>query len=72
MALNEQELRALTYMVSGQDPFAGCTASGDFGKRMQTLAALRRSGMIDHSNQPTALGRKLVTGDTVDDELANG
>lgn len=63
MALTQHELQALNYLAAGQDPFAGCSACGDFGKRMQTLAALRRAGMIDHSNRLSALGRSVVGGD---------
>lgn len=71
MALSEQEIRALSYLAAGADPFAGCSQCGDFGKRMHTLAALRRAGVIDHANKPTALGCSLLDGEG-SDELAAG
>jgi hypothetical protein len=70
MALDEQELQALHYIAAGQDPFAGCCASGDFGRRLRILAALRRAGMIDHGNQLTAPARGLLFGDGYDDLAA--
>lgn len=60
VALSEDELQALNYVASGLDAFTGCCASGDFGKRMRTLAALRRAGVIDHSNRLTELGRAVL------------
>ncbi|MBL6749164.1 MAG: hypothetical protein ISP90_01515 [Nevskia sp.] len=70
MALSQHELQALNYLAASQDPFAGCSACGDFGKRMQALASLRRAGMIDHANRLSALGRSLVSGEAGDDLAA--
>lgn len=53
------ELEALRHIAAGRDPFTGCAACGDFGRRLQTLAALRRAGLIDHSDRLTAAGRAV-------------
>ena len=50
----------MQYLASGQDSFTGCAACGDFGRRMLTLAALRRAGLIDRSSRLTDIGRTLL------------
>lgn len=54
------ELEALNYIAMALDPFAGCRANGDFGKRLRALAALRHDGLIDHAGRLTALGRAAL------------
>ena len=58
--LGEQELGVLRHLLSGRDAFTGCAGCGDFGKRMLTLAALRRAGLIDRGGRITALGRDAL------------
>ncbi|MBL6752316.1 MAG: hypothetical protein ISP90_17495 [Nevskia sp.] len=54
------ELEALRYIAAGRDPFTGCAACGDYGRRLQLLAALRRAALIDHSDRLTAAGRAML------------
>ncbi|MDR3416995.1 MAG: hypothetical protein P4L83_12485 [Nevskia sp.] len=61
--LSEMELIALCDIAAGRDPFGGCRISGDFGKCMLTLAALRRAGLIDHQDRLTDAGRGALTSD---------
>jgi hypothetical protein len=58
--IGEQELQALHYVAQGQDPFTGCSANGDFGRRLFTLATLRRICLIDHHDRLTESGRGLL------------
>jgi hypothetical protein len=53
-------LEILRAIAAGADPFTGCHASGDFGKCLQTLAELRRGGLIDRSRQLTEAGRAVL------------
>jgi hypothetical protein len=59
--LSEMELTALHNIARGRDPFGDCSARGDFGKRMLTLASLRRSGFIDHHDHLTDAGRGMLS-----------
>lgn len=58
--ISEMELQALHEIAAGRDPFGMCHASGDYGKCMLTLAALRRAGLIDHHDHLTDVGRGLL------------
>jgi hypothetical protein len=58
--LSEFELQALHDIAAGRDPFGGCHVSGDYGKCMLTLAALRRAGLIDHHDHLTDAGRGML------------
>jgi hypothetical protein len=60
--LSESELRALSEIAAGHDPFGQCRASGDYGRCMLTLAALRRAGLIDHHDHLTDAGRGVLSG----------
>jgi len=53
-------LEILRAIAAGEDPFTGCRASGDFGKCLQTLAELRRGGLIDRSQRLTEAGRAAL------------
>jgi hypothetical protein len=53
-------LEILRTIAAGADPFTGCHANGDFGKCLQTLAELRRGGLIDRSRQLTEAGRAVL------------
>ena len=59
-SLSDDEMQALAHIAGGRDPFTGCNANGDFGKRMRILAALRRAGVIDHHDHITELGRNVL------------
>lgn len=56
------ELEILRQIAAGQDAFTGCQANGDFRKRLQLLAQLRRAGLIDHAQRLTPCGRAAVAG----------
>ena len=51
-----QELEALRAIAAGQDSFAGCRETGDFGRRLHMLALLRRAGWIDQAHRLTGAG----------------
>ncbi len=57
MVLNEDAQAVLQAISEGRDPFGICHVRGDYGKCMLTLASLRRSGLIDHHDHLTDLGR---------------
>jgi hypothetical protein len=59
--MDEMELTALHNIAAGRDPFSDCSARGDYGKCMLTLASLRRSGLIDHRDRLTDAGRGMLT-----------
>lgn len=50
------ELEILRHIAAGHDAFTGCDANGDFRKRLQVLAELRRAGLIDHAQRLTPAG----------------
>lgn len=54
------ELEILRHIAAGHDAFTGCDANGDFRKRLQVLAGLRRAGLIDHAQRLTAAGYALL------------
>jgi hypothetical protein len=58
--LREQEWLVLRYLAAGEDAFTGCTACGDYGRRMQALAGLRRARLIDRASRLTEAGRALL------------
>ena len=53
-------LEVLRTIAAGEDPFTGCRANGDFGKCLQTLAELRRGGLIDRSQRLTEAGQAAL------------
>jgi hypothetical protein len=58
--LSESELQVLHDIAAGRDPFGSCHMNGDYGKCMLTLAALRRTGLIDHHDHLTDTGRGML------------
>lgn len=58
--LREQEWLVLQHIAAGKDPFSGCTACGDYGRRMLALAGLRRACLIDRASRITEAGRALL------------
>ena len=54
------ELEILRHIVAGRDAFTGCQANGDFRKRLESLAGLRRAGLIDHAQRLTVSGREAL------------
>jgi hypothetical protein len=60
--LREQEWLVLRHLAAGEDPFTGCSACGDYGRRMLALAGLRRASLIDRASHLTEAGRALLEG----------
>jgi len=54
------ELEALRAIAAGQDAFAGCRETGDFGRRLHALALLRRAGWIDRAHRLTSAGQAAL------------
>jgi hypothetical protein len=57
LGLGEAERLVLHDIAAGRDPFSSCHVRGDYGKCMLSLAALRRTGLIDHHDRLTEAGR---------------